>query len=129
VRFTDVLTGTPPGLWSGVLEQVEIGGMPGVQEVVFVHRPTRTLLLTDLCFNVRSAPNLFTRVFMKLNGAYGHFGPSRVGRGFMKDRAAVRASVDRLLALDFERIVMGHGDVVQSGGRAELERAFAWLRG
>jgi hypothetical protein len=65
---------------------------------------------------------------MTLNGAYGHFGPSRVGRGFMKDRAAVRASVDRLLAHDFERVLMAHGDVLQTGGRAELERAFAFLR-
>lgn len=128
VRFTDVLTGEAPELWRGVMSQVEVGGMPKVQEVAFVHHPSRTLLLTDLCFNVRSAPNLFTRVFMKLNGAYGRFGLSRLGRSFVKDRAALRASVDRLLAHDFERVVVAHGDVLHSGGRAELERAFAFLR-
>ena len=110
-------------------QSVEVGGMPRVQEVAFVHHPSRTLLLADLCFNVRSAPNLFTRLFMKLNGAWGHFGPSRVARGYMKDRAAVRASVDRLLAHDFDRVVVAHGDVLETGGRAELERAFAFLRG
>jgi hypothetical protein len=128
VRFTDLLGEAPPALWAGVLEQVEVHGMPRVQEVAFVHRLSRTLLLTDLCFNVHSAPDLFTRVFMRLNGAYGRFGPTRVGRRFMKDRRAVRASVDRLLALDFERVVMAHGDVVETGGRAGLERAFAFLR-
>ena len=127
VRFTDLLAEAPPALWAEVLGQVEVHGMPRVQEVAFVHRPSRTLLLTDLCFNVRSAPNLFTRVFMRLNGAYGRFGVSRVGRGYMEDCKAVRASVDRLLALDFERIVMAHGEVVASGGRAALERAFAFL--
>lgn len=127
VRFSDELTEAAPPLWAGVMSQVEVEGMPKVQEMAFVHQPSRTLLLTDLCFNIRRAPNLLTRVSMQLNGAYGHFGPSRIGRGFMKDRAAVRRSVERLLALDFERIAMAHGDVVETGGRVALERAFAFL--
>ncbi|MBF5045017.1 DUF4336 domain-containing protein [Aggregicoccus sp. 17bor-14] len=127
VRFTDLLTEQPPELWADVLAHVEVGGMPRVQEMAFVHGPSRTLLLTDLCFNVHRAPNRLTRFFMRLNGAWERFGPSRIARGAMKDRAAVRAAVDRMLAHDFERIVVAHGDVVETGGRAALERAFASL--
>ena len=44
-----------------------------------------------------------------------------------RDKAAVRASVDRILAWDFDRAVVTHGDVVESGAKERLRDAFAWL--
>jgi hypothetical protein len=32
-----------------------------------------------------------------------------------------------MLAWDFDRIVVAHGDVIASGGREVLRRAYAWL--
>lgn len=43
-----VLGEEPPALWSGVLDQVPVLSPRWIQEVVFLHRPTRTLVLTDL---------------------------------------------------------------------------------
>jgi hypothetical protein len=48
----------------------------------------------------------------------------------IRDRAAARRSLarslDRILASDFDRVVMSHGRVVDGGGRPLLERAFAF---
>lgn len=48
---------------------------------------------------------------------------SRACRG----RAAVRAGVAQLLALDFDRVIVAHGRMLPTGGRAALREAFARL--
>jgi len=116
-----------PG-WSADLDQIHVGGMPRTEEVVFLHRASRTLLLTDISFNVQHSRSLLTRLFLRVNNAYGRFGPSRMLRSMVRDRAALRASVDRILAWDFDRVVVTHGDVLGSGGREALRTGFAWLR-
>ena len=53
-------------------------------------------------------------------------GPSRLIRYLtISDRAAFRGSLEHILRWDFERIVPGHGDVVEKGGPAALRAA--WL--
>ena len=113
--------------WAGTLEQVVVQGVPKMGETVFFHPPSRTLVVTDLCFNVVRSDSWFTRVFMGMNNAYGKFGPSRLFRTMVKDKVALRESVDRILALDPDRIVTAHGDVLESGGKAALEEGFSWL--
>ena len=65
---------------------------------------------------------------MRLVGAHSYFGPSRLARSMIKDRAALRASVDRILAWDFDRVVVTHGDLVETGGREALRASFAFLQ-
>jgi hypothetical protein len=117
----------PPALWAGVLDQLPVHGAPMMQEVVFLHRATKTLLLTDLCFHVRRG-SAYTRLFMRANGAWDRFGPSRLMRHVLtRDHAALRASLERILAWDFERVIVTHGDVLERGGKPALRAGFAWL--
>ena len=125
----EVLGDTAPEAWAGVLEQIVTTGAPRLAEVAFLHPASRTLILCDLVFNIRSVDSAFARVFMRINGMVGHFGPSRLARlFFFQDRAALRNSIERILAWDFDRVVVGHGEIVESGGRGLLEEAFAFLR-
>jgi hypothetical protein len=128
LRVDETLGDAPPPLWAADLDQRLVGGMPRANEVVFLHRATRTLLLTDLAFHIRVSDHRPTRIAMRLNGAYGRFGPSRLLRWVVtRDRAALRESVDRILAWDFERVIVTHGEVLERGGRAALRESFAWL--
>jgi hypothetical protein len=43
------------------------------------------------------------------------------------DREAARQSVDRLLALPFTRLAVGHGQPLASDGKDALAAAFGWL--
>jgi hypothetical protein len=45
----------------------------------------------------------------------------------MKDRAAARASIERILEWDFDRIVISHGEVTERDGKRQFQQAFAWL--
>lgn len=118
--------GTAP--WAGEIEQIVVEGMPKVNEVVFLHRASGTLIIADLLFNLGS-PGGFNGFMLRLAGAHGHTGPSRLFRAMIKDRRALRASLDRILQWDFERLVMGHGQVVEEGGRRALQEAYAFLQG
>ena len=129
VRIDEELSDTAPALWAGDLEQVLTQGAPGLSEVVFFHRASRTLLCLDLCFNLRESASFVTRALMRMNGAYGRFGPSRLFRhGVMKDARAMRASIDRILAWDFDRVTVAHGEILEHGGHEALRAGFAWLR-
>ena len=127
LRFHATLGDEPPPAWAADLDQLLVRGIPRAAEVLFLHRGSRPLLLTDLCFNVHRG-GAFTRLFMRVNGAWQRFGPSRLLRSLVRDRRALRTSLDRILAWDFDRVVVTHGDVLEHGGREALRDAFAWLR-
>src|SRR5262245_19030593 len=128
VRIDELLSEKPPDLWAAELDQVQVGGCPSLNETVFLHRTSRTLLCLDLVFNVNTSQHWYTRLFMRINGAYGSFGPSRIFRyAVMKDRRALRASLDRVFAWDFDRVTLAHGDILETGGHQALRRGFAWL--
>ena len=113
--------------WSGEIDQAFIGGWPFANETVFLHRATRTAILTDIAFNLRAPRPFLERVALSLLGAYDRFGPSRLARVTMRDKAKIRAGLDRVLAWDFDRVIVGHGDVVESGGRELLRDAYAFV--
>lgn len=121
----ETLTTDAPAAWANDLDQLAIEGAPNLNEIVFVHRASRTLLLTDLCFNMRHSDSWITRTVMRVMGGYGHFGPSRLARSFMKDKQAVKACVEQVLECGFDRVVVTHGDVLETGGRETLREAFA----
>ncbi len=50
-------------------------------------------------------------------------------RLLVRDRDAFRRSLAKILAWPIERIVLAHGAVVESGGRAALAAAYAWVLG
>jgi hypothetical protein len=127
IRFDEELGDDPPSLFSDALDQHVVRGAPRLEEVVFLHRSSRTLLLTDLAFHLRHSESPFTRIAMRLNGGYGRFGTTRMLRSTFRDRGAARASLDHVLAWDFDRIVVSHGEVLAHGGREALREAYAWL--
>ena len=53
--------------------------------------------------------------------------PHRIVRLAIRDRAAARTSVQRILQWDFDRIVVTHGDVLENGGHQRFAAAFAFL--
>lgn len=126
--FVDVLGDDAPAAWKDEVEQVFFRGRPYENEVVFFHRPSHTLIMCDLAFNFGPSADAFTRLWMRLIRSYGRFGPSSLDPWLIRDRQAARQSLERILAWDFDRVIVAHGDVLQSGGREGLRRGYAWLR-
>lgn len=126
IPFHRELEGAAPASWAGELEQLFFAGIPYVNEVVFLHRASRTLLLTDLCMNFAPGGPLLTRLWTRVMGLRG-FGVSRLMRALVRDRAAAHRSLERLLSWDFERVTLTHGMVLQRSGKRLLREAWSWL--
>ena len=117
------LTGESDPIWRAEVEQLAIPGAPKVNEIVFYHRASRTLVLTDLCFNFDPPPRGWTGLFLRIAGAYGKLAVSRLMRSMLKDREKVREAVDRILAWDFERIIVTHGQNVAADAKRLFREA------
>lgn len=116
-----------PSELAAAIEVVPIAGLPGLDELVLYHRATRTLVVTDLVFNITRPQGWLAHLVLFLMGVHGRLCTSRAVRALVKDRDAARASVERLLALPFESLVVAHGDVIERDAHARLEQALAWL--
>ncbi|HEX8703471.1 MAG TPA: DUF4336 domain-containing protein [Myxococcaceae bacterium] len=127
LRLQVELTDTPDPGYAAVFSQQLMRGMPKLDEYLFLHRPSGTLLVTDLAFNIRESASWLTRAYMKLNRAYGKLAPTMLLKSMVKDRAALRASLDTVLGWHFERVVVCHGQVLERGGREALRDGFSWL--
>lgn len=125
----DEILGTDaPRRWHGCFGMARVGGAPLLGEMVFLHHPSRTLIVTDLLSNVQADDPWGLRAWAWLNGAYGRPATSLMVRFLVTRRAVARESIARILEWDFVRVVVGHGAIIEIEPRAALRRALAWLR-
>ena len=129
LKIAGVLTDEPEPGWAGTIDQVLVVGFPLANEVVFFHRPSTTLIATDLAFNVGSSSPPLTGLAFRLGRAYDRLSPTLLERLFVRDRPAFRRSLERVLEWPFERVVIAHGQVSETGGREELARGYSWVLG
>jgi hypothetical protein len=118
----------PAPAFAGIVDEHGIAGFL-LQESVLVHRPTATLIVADLVHNIGRPAGAWTTAYTKMMGFYDRVALSRVIRWTaFPDRAAARRSLDELLTLPFDRLVVGHGTPLETGARESLAAAYAWLR-
>ncbi len=123
------LSGTPPSDWADVLDQICVEG-DVLSELDFFHRPSRTLILTDLIenFEPKRVKSQFWRFMMRFFGAADPDGkaPFDMQMTFWRHRAAIRRAAQQMIDWNPERIVIAHGRWYEANGAAELRRAFRW---
>jgi hypothetical protein len=123
----------PELTWAGILGEdawpheaelkaIQVKGLERLREFVFVHKATRSLIVTDLVFNMVQQRGLGARFILGLFGTYQRFAISKLLIR-LSDRAALAASLTALAGEDFDVIVPGHGEVVAQGGKARLVEA------
>lgn len=111
--------------WDGELLALEIQGAPEARDTALFHVPSRTLILTELVFNFGSDEPIWTELLLRAAvGGDHHPGMSRPVKAGVKDEAAFRNSLATILGWDFDRVIVGHGDVIENGGKAKLRVAF-----
>ena len=113
-----------PAQWSGELEVFPIAGIPRLKEHLFLHVPSRTLIVADLLFNFAPDEKGWNHFFHRyIAGIKRYPGLSRIFRLCIRDRSAFRTSMTALLTTDFDRIIVGHGRVIERDGKPLLKRA------
>lgn len=95
-------------------------------EVVVFHRPSRTLVVTDLAFHFTPEDPWLTRAVMWCSATYPGCRTSVIERVGMK-RDVAREEIGALLELDFDRLILSHGAIIETGGKDALRGAYHWL--
>lgn len=103
---------------------IPIKGIPKINEFVFVHNESKSLIITDLCFNLTDLNGLGAWIILNLFGTYRKFAMSKFFLKFAEDKLAFEQSLQEILNHDFENIVVSHGANVIGGGRKKLLLCF-----
>lgn len=105
------------------IQMLTVDGIPSCNEAVFFHRASKTLVVTDLFFNIAKPKGLGSWIIFHLFGTYKKFAVSSFYMRFIKDHAAFKNSVRKISELDFDKIVVAHGDAVTTGARGLFDHA------
>ena len=125
--FTGVVGRGDDPPWAAEIPFLSFDGHRFVRELEFLHPPSQTLIAADICFNLGDDWPLHSRLFANGPRLRRRLGPTILFRAGIRDRAAAATSIRRMLEWDFDRILVGHGEDVDTGGHAAFAAAFAWL--
>lgn len=100
-----------------------------INEVVFYHRPSRTLIITDIAFHFGPDSAWEMRLISRLIGGYQTLQPTYLERWASPDRPRIERSIRGVLAWDFDRVVLAHGSILETGGKAMLQAGYEWFLG
>ena len=103
---------------------IKIDGVPKLNEYALFHKGSNTLVLTDIAFNIGSDVSLWTKIFFKINGAFNSFGPTRLMKSMVSDWGDLKTSISNILEYEIDRIIVSHGEVVESDAKNKLRKAF-----
>ncbi|NEO29823.1 MAG: DUF4336 domain-containing protein [Symploca sp. SIO3C6] len=130
VSFDGDLEDEPPAQWVEDLDQLIFRGSRFMDEVVFFHRQSRTLIVTDLIENFE-ADKVSKRFgwLLQLVGVVDPDGktPWDLRMTFWGQKEHARSCLKRMLEWKPQKVILAHGRWYENNGTAELRRAFRWL--
>lgn len=129
LRFDAELGDTPEAAWRDEIDQVIFHGSFAMEEVVFFHRASSTVLFTDLI--QRFDPNSlkgWRGIVMKLDGMVGAEGSTpREWRLSFWNRKATRAALRIVLSWNPKRLVIAHGACTMDAAKDVVTRSLRWI--
>jgi Domain of unknown function (DUF4336) len=110
------------------------------KELVFVHKPSRTLIQADVMFNLpateqysrtgeSATSGVLTKIFDSVMNTRGDMIWQRrllwhlAGKA---NRQAFTESAKVIKAWDYDRVIGCHGDVIETGGKAKFDLLTSW---
>ncbi|MBL4751695.1 MAG: DUF4336 domain-containing protein [Amylibacter sp.] len=116
--------------WAHEVEQMIVPGSKVHEEVVFFHKASETLILTDLIenFEPKHVPWWF-RPIIKLAGISDPDGqmPCDMRMTFRAGRKKLRGAIEAMIGWGPKQIIVAHGRWYDRNAVAELRRAFRWV--
>ncbi len=124
-----VLTNEAEAPWRDEIDLCVIEGHPVLDEVAFLHRASKTLIITDVIQKHEAAGETWIwRGVKRMAGILGENGgvPLDIRLTF-RDKQALRRSLETILGWDFDNLIIAHGHCLQGGAKEAVGRAFQWV--
>lgn len=129
LNFDGELGDRPDPDWAGEIDQVVFRGSVAMEEVVFFHRPSSTVLACDLIQRFpEDQVHGWKGALMRLDGLVGEAGSTpREWRATFLKRKAARAARRKVLDWHPRRLLIAHGTCADAGAEAIIEQALGWI--
>ncbi|HEY9879453.1 MAG TPA: DUF4336 domain-containing protein [Leptolyngbyaceae cyanobacterium] len=101
-----------------------LGSTGLLNECVFFHAASRTLILTDTAFHFDESFPLATQLVTKTFGGYKSLSPTFLERIATTEKEKVKTSAEQILSWDFERVIMAHGSIVEQNGKKKFQQGY-----
>jgi Domain of unknown function (DUF4336) len=132
LSFRDALKDNAPPEWLPDIDQAWFRGSFAMDEIVFLHRPSATVIIADLIqtFSDRFLREHwgFWRFLARLDGlTQDQACAPREWRLSFINRAPARRARDKVLSWNCQRVIVAHGEWPRANGHAFLAQSFRWL--
>ncbi|MBW4542337.1 MAG: DUF4336 domain-containing protein [Myxacorys chilensis ATA2-1-KO14] len=108
---------------------VGLTGFEALNECVFFHAESHSVILTDIAFHFDERFPLITQFATRVLGGYKTLSPSLLERVATREKERVRRSVEKVLAWNFERVIMAHGSIIETGGKQRFREGYEQFLG
>ncbi len=129
LHFDAELGDEPNAAWATDIDQVVFHGSFAMEEVVFFHRASRTAIFGDLIQRFpESAANGWKGALMRVAGLVGEHGstPPDWQATFLR-RSPARTARNTVLRWNPDRLLIAHGECMQTGATAVIAAGLAWI--
>jgi len=130
IDFDEDLSDQAEEPWKQEIDQLIAHGSTIHSEVVFFHKASKTLILTDLIenFEKHKIPFWF-KVLAKWAGILDPDGKAPIDMrfSFKNGRAQLKPAVEKMIDWGPEKVILAHGRWYPENGVRELKRAFSWV--
>lgn len=96
-------------------------------EAIIYHKPSRSLLVTDIAFNLQSLAKWHERFLARLYGAYQKFGPSILARKILRKHPGAKKTLRQAMAYDFQRVIPCHGEILAKDAKDVFIKSFRFI--
>lgn len=132
LSFSEALKDAPPQEWLPDIDQAWFRGSFAMDEIVFLHRPSATVIVADL---IQAFSDHFLRehwgawrFLARLDGlTQDQACAPREWRMSFINRAPARRARDKALSWPCQRVIVAHGEWARANGHAFLAKSFRWL--
>ncbi|HFC05454.1 MAG TPA: DUF4336 domain-containing protein [Rhizobiales bacterium] len=131
VRFDRDLRDGAEDEWLGEIDQLYFRGGRFMDEVVFFHKSSKTVILADLIENFEKDKVRWWIVrVLKLTGVLAPDGmiPVDLRMTFIGRHKIACQCFDKMMAWNADKIILSHGRWFDQDGSRELKHAFRWLK-
>jgi uncharacterized protein DUF4336 len=120
-----------PAVWAKVpeLDPIALAGVPYLDETLFFHRPTGSLIGADVVLCACARDHWSWRLAARICGCYEKPKIPPEVRIFTRRRDETARALDRMLALPLKRILVAHADPIEDEPGNRLAEAWRFVLG
>lgn len=129
IAVDELLTNDIAASWRSEIDLCVIEGHAFLDEVAFIHKPSKSLIITDLIQKHDAEKDIWLwRGVKRMVGVLGEDGGTSLDiKLSIRDKRAMRRSIEHMLSWDFDNLIIAHGHCLRGGARKEVERALKWI--